>query len=228
MAEDGDTEVLTEKKTQWEDPADYCRDHDIKYNDVRVDPDDDTPLVLTDEPDKTSAMVLYGAGHIHTKEGRCFSRKAGPLCTDKRDEFDDIMDGYDDEVVVVNQERWDVLQQIKTDGGSLPNTHLHLDTGECVLRGGGNMSCIPVGKEAKAYPEHEKMRAIKPQADIIAEFLEWYIEETDIRLDIEGVLASYFKIDRDKIEEEKSDMLGSIRQKNHAAEVLARRKMLRG
>lgn len=84
------------------------------------------------------------------------------------------------------------------------------------------------------YPEHEKLHAISDKSQIIGEFLEWlgnaYVGGTSIVLaryhpsydevlqpcpyNTEELLASFFEINLDKIEEEKQEMLDELRAKN--------------
>lgn len=74
------------------------------------------------------------------------------------------------------------------------------------------------------YPEHERMMAIKPEADRIAEFLEWveYHDELTMAVwddegelrdgpGIETILADYFSIDLKKIQAEKDEMIRRLR-----------------
>ena len=83
------------------------------------------------------------------------------------------------------------------------------------------------------YPEHEKMREVKNDADTIAAFLEW-LEEQEMfvailqddadategyravpaDLGIEKLLAKYFAIDLEKIGDEKDQMLADFRALN--------------
>lgn len=80
-----------------------------------------------------------------------------------------------------------------------------------------------------SYPEHEKLQKVKDQSQAIGEFLEWlnsqkiylaeyvgkpgweYLEHK--HFDISDLLASFFRIDREKLEEEKRHMLASFRNK---------------
>lgn len=79
------------------------------------------------------------------------------------------------------------------------------------------------------YPEHDKLSAIRDQSQSIGQFLDWllneqgrYIASYDRRDEvleadyrsIEDWLARYFDIDRDKLEEEKRDMLDKMRAAN--------------
>lgn len=82
--------------------------------------------------------------------------------------------------------------------------------------------------EEKQYPECEKMAAVKDQSQIISEFLEWMQHEQKLIICVysdysrkyipvdttfEKLLAKFFEIDLDKIEEEQRYMLDEIR--NH-------------
>lgn len=87
------------------------------------------------------------------------------------------------------------------------------------------------------YPEHDKLTAIAPESQIIGEFLEWINQECSIFLarvytfkdgpneamrtemapwmgQTEDLLAQFFKIDRDALMKEKSEMLHSLRIAN--------------
>lgn len=82
------------------------------------------------------------------------------------------------------------------------------------------------------YPECEKMTAIQDKPRVIGDFLEW-LEETKemticvliegeneqgeyypIYLETEKLLAEFFKIDLDKVEEEKRQILDETRSKS--------------
>lgn len=85
-----------------------------------------------------------------------------------------------------------------------------------------------------SYPEHEKMKRIKPEADVVARFLEWLDERGYIicqrgpgsgrhgeelwpmNKQIEWFLAEHFEIDLKKIQDEKDAMLDNIREANRA------------
>lgn len=73
-------------------------------------------------------------------------------------------------------------------------------------------------------PEHDRMKLVKDEADIIASFLEWLEEHYTIAtwgedddelypayVGIEKLLARYLDIDLDKIEAEKMAMLEELR-----------------
>jgi len=75
------------------------------------------------------------------------------------------------------------------------------------------------------YPEHEKMRQIADESQLIG----WFLECSDYTLcefhqgedeylpphkSIEEILAEYFEIDLNKIEQEKRQMLEEIRKHN--------------
>lgn len=73
------------------------------------------------------------------------------------------------------------------------------------------------------YPEHKKLTAIAEQSQSIGEFIDWlqtskgyeicYYTDDDadplakVPKSINDLLADYFKIDQDKLEEEKREML---------------------
>lgn len=76
------------------------------------------------------------------------------------------------------------------------------------------------------YPEHEKLEKISDKSQACGEFLDWLSSEgislcswherdeqyyQDPRT-ITDLLADYFDIDLDKIENEKRDMLGRLRK----------------
>jgi len=84
------------------------------------------------------------------------------------------------------------------------------------------------------YPEHEKMSQITDRSHTISEFLEWLesrrillCEAADERswdstyipivLNVEQLLAEYFEIDLDKINNEKDEMLKEVRKINASA-----------
>lgn len=80
------------------------------------------------------------------------------------------------------------------------------------------------------YPEHDRLALIKHKSQVIGEFLDWassemgwHLAEWDDSRDyddrmmpisesIPDVLALYFDIDQAKLEEEKRDMLESLRE----------------
>lgn len=78
------------------------------------------------------------------------------------------------------------------------------------------------------YPEHDKLHAIKDQSQKLGEFIEWlhgqgmeicFCEHYDnsnheyfpIYKTIEQLLANYFEIDLNKLEEEKRSMIEQLR-----------------
>lgn len=81
----------------------------------------------------------------------------------------------------------------------------------------------------RRYPEHEKLLAIQSQSQTIGEFIEWWTNEegmvpcknvgtstgeTELMVlhrRISDVLAKYFSIDLQKIEDEKRLMLADLR-----------------
>lgn len=84
-----------------------------------------------------------------------------------------------------------------------------------------------IGDVKMKYPEHEKLKLIKDQSQIIGEFLAWLQYKKKISLctienddyvgyykRIEEILANYFDIDLNKIEKEKMEMLNEIRNAN--------------
>lgn len=90
------------------------------------------------------------------------------------------------------------------------------------------------------YPEHVKLRAVKPDADVIASFLEWLDTEdlTICRIDgngdyetafieyagqtrfasISALLEAYFEIDPWKLDDEKKAMLEECREAYESTE----------
>lgn len=79
-------------------------------------------------------------------------------------------------------------------------------------------------------PEHAKLHAIKDQSQKLGEFIEWLHEQGmeicvceqydhnheyfPIYKSIEQLLADYFEIDLDKLEEEKRSMIEQLRRAN--------------
>lgn len=78
------------------------------------------------------------------------------------------------------------------------------------------------------YPEHKKLMAAKEESQTIGSFLDWLLEAKGYRIckyqecftehvlveinqGIEALLADYFKIDLQKIAEEKDAMLEEMR-----------------
>lgn len=84
-------------------------------------------------------------------------------------------------------------------------------------------------QEVQPYPEHLKMRAVHSTSQEISEFLEWlqsegiHLAEYDDKAHLHSsglwphqeawnsLLARYFNIDLDKIEQEKREMLDHLR-----------------
>lgn len=83
------------------------------------------------------------------------------------------------------------------------------------------------------YPEHEKLHAISDKSQAIGGFVDWLSQEKKIHLgqwgtcldefcqedslhpvhtDIQDLLAEFYDIDRDKLEDEKQTMLREIRK----------------
>ena len=75
------------------------------------------------------------------------------------------------------------------------------------------------------YPEHEKLKKISDQSQVIGEFLE-HLEKKGVVLCVQSfryvpigkskqiILAEYFGIDLDKLEVEKQEMIEGIRSNN--------------
>ena len=80
-----------------------------------------------------------------------------------------------------------------------------------------------------SYPEHEKLRAVQSESQSIGEFIEWlkwnkkivfakWDEKTDldilrvVSLPTNDILAEYFEIDLNKLEQEKQAMLEEFRR----------------
>ena len=82
------------------------------------------------------------------------------------------------------------------------------------------------------YPEHQKMKAITEQSQVIGEFLNWlfssgavlahYPEQLDElmprNMNIQNLLAAYFDINLEKIEIEKQQMINELRTLNNKGE----------
>jgi hypothetical protein len=76
------------------------------------------------------------------------------------------------------------------------------------------------------YPEHDKLRAIKQEKQIVINFLEWLEENNyavfvldskgncDRDCTIKELLAAHFEIDEDKLEEEKQRMISEMVKSN--------------
>lgn len=78
----------------------------------------------------------------------------------------------------------------------------------------------------KKYPEHEKVHQIHANSQVIGEFLSWLLNEQCYFLctvnkrdqfvpghkNIENLLAEYYGIDLDALENEKQSMLASLRK----------------
>lgn len=79
---------------------------------------------------------------------------------------------------------------------------------------------------ADSYPEHDKLHAIHDQSQQIGMFLDWlhetYPEESAELPRITKLLAEYFEIDENKLEEEKRRMLDKCRAHNHNERVRSR------
>ena len=73
------------------------------------------------------------------------------------------------------------------------------------------------------YPEHEKMKAVRDKSEPIGEFLDnckYTLCETvdnnfvPVGKTIEKILAEYFNIDLNKIEQEKQQMIKELQELN--------------
>ena len=71
-----------------------------------------------------------------------------------------------------------------------------------------------------SYPECEKMKLVKDDAETIGQFLEWLTENqrdgnyVPLPDDLNDLLSDYFNIDLELVEEEKDQMLEEIRVAN--------------
>ena len=84
------------------------------------------------------------------------------------------------------------------------------------------------GDAMPSYPEHDKLRPVKDKSQAIGEFLEWasdrgwYLAEHvngsyhlyAVAYSIQTVLADYFEIDLNRLDDEKRAMLDEIRSAN--------------
>jgi len=81
--------------------------------------------------------------------------------------------------------------------------------------------------EETKYPEHIKLKAISQFSQKIGEFVDWlsesqiqlcepdkYDDYTPVRTSIQKLLADFFEIDLNRIEEEKQQMLEELRALN--------------
>jgi len=84
------------------------------------------------------------------------------------------------------------------------------------------------------YPECEKMSKVKKQSQLVGEFLDWLVNEREIVLSeyhegegrhdddvlmpisvrTEELLAEFFEIDLNKVEQERRQMLKELREKS--------------
>lgn len=93
-----------------------------------------------------------------------------------------------------------------------------------------HISAEPRTAEPK-YPEHEKLKEIQDQSQACGEFLEWlrskgiflaiwvknsngWEERQSVHTPTQDLLAEFFGIDRDKLEDEKVQMLNELRKMN--------------
>lgn len=83
-------------------------------------------------------------------------------------------------------------------------------------------------KKQNVYEEHEKLKSVKNESEIIGQFLEWQkTKDRDLCIfnsnydnyvslfygSIEKILAEYFEIDLKKLEQEKQQMIEELRGK---------------
>ncbi len=78
----------------------------------------------------------------------------------------------------------------------------------------------------KRYTEHERMKAVKGESQVIGSFLEWLQDKgielhlfkdddcAPVRKSIEQILAEYFEISLKKVEKEKRKMIEDFRKAN--------------
>jgi len=86
-------------------------------------------------------------------------------------------------------------------------------------------------KKQNVYEEHEKLKSVKNESEIIGQFLEWQKTKDrdlctfDSKFDeftpvfhgsIEKILGEYFEIDLNKLEKEKQQMIEGLRCVNGA------------
>lgn len=81
------------------------------------------------------------------------------------------------------------------------------------------------------YPENEKMASVRDESQTIGGFLEWLLGERQlvlcepregridnfympVRYTIQDLLAEYFEIDLDKVDQERRQMLETLREYN--------------
>lgn len=81
------------------------------------------------------------------------------------------------------------------------------------------------------YPEHEKLKSVKRESEIVQSFIDWLFDETNmlicefdqdgdwyegrypqVRLTREQIMAQYFDIDLQKLSEEKDAILDDWRK----------------
>lgn len=77
---------------------------------------------------------------------------------------------------------------------------------------------------APSYPEHEKLRAVADQSQACGEFFEWLTERYTLAqwagektlypasVNIRKLLAEFFQIDEERLEDEKLAMLAALRK----------------
>lgn len=79
------------------------------------------------------------------------------------------------------------------------------------------------------YPEHEKLKKVSAQSQVFGEFIDWLRDDLGLELchyhgrsesyhpdsrTVNELLALFFDIDLEKIEQEKEQMLSEVRKAN--------------
>ena len=69
----------------------------------------------------------------------------------------------------------------------------------------------------KQYPECERWAAVHPQAQVIAEFLEWLtFEDIELSCRRDVLIARYLGVDLDALEAERRAMLEAVQSANES------------
>lgn len=105
---------------------------------------------------------------------------------------------------------------------------LSTEARELLERGGQKgEEAMSEAKTIDPYPEHTKLRAVKDRSQCVGEFIEWLDEQGIFLAEYWGgrdrtlyrahesrdsLLARFFEIDRDRLEEEKRAMLEECRR----------------
>lgn len=90
---------------------------------------------------------------------------------------------------------------------------------------GSNCTFSSSPPKPAVYPEHERLKEVRPRSQSIGEFVEWLSDEkcatiavrieggdmVPIRTTLQNLLAEFFEIDQDKLELEKQDMIAELR-----------------